>query len=92
VANLYPADAALNLPVEKHSHGVRRLAAIEAARGSFQDAHDAGPGTVGPLGRRGDGQATLEGGLCQPLVVGNEPGEHGCELLGGGEVDRVKAA
>jgi hypothetical protein len=41
VANLYPADAGLNLPVEKHSHGVRRLAAVEAARGSYQDAHDA---------------------------------------------------
>ncbi|MGI8723563.1 MAG: ISKra4 family transposase [Geodermatophilaceae bacterium] len=33
--NLHPADAVLNLPVERHSHGVRRLAAIEAARGSF---------------------------------------------------------
>ncbi len=37
-ANLHPADAALNLPVERHSHGLRRLAALEAARGSFQDA------------------------------------------------------
>jgi hypothetical protein len=36
--NLYPADAALNLPAEKHSHGLRRLAMIEAARGSFDDA------------------------------------------------------
>ncbi|HEY5843241.1 MAG TPA: ISKra4 family transposase [Mycobacterium sp.] len=35
--NLYPADAALNLPVEKHSHGLRRLAATEAARGSFEE-------------------------------------------------------
>ena len=34
-ANLHPADAALNLPVERHSHGLRRLAAIEASRGSF---------------------------------------------------------
>ena len=41
VANLYPADAELNLPVETHSHGVRRLAAIEAVRGSYEDAHDA---------------------------------------------------
>jgi len=37
-ANLYPADAALNLPVERHSHGLRRLAAIEASRGSFDEA------------------------------------------------------
>jgi hypothetical protein len=36
--NLYPADAGLNLPTEKHSHGLRRLAAIEASRGSFDDA------------------------------------------------------
>ena len=31
-ANLHPADAGLNLPVDKHSHGLRRLAAIEASR------------------------------------------------------------
>jgi hypothetical protein len=37
-ANLHPADAALNLPAEKHSHGLRRLAAIEATRGSFDAA------------------------------------------------------
>ena len=36
--NLYPADAALNLPEEKHSHGLRQLAAIEAPRGSYDDA------------------------------------------------------
>ena len=29
-ANLHPADASLNLPEEKHSHGLRRLSAIEA--------------------------------------------------------------
>jgi hypothetical protein len=37
-ADLHPADAVLNLPVEKHSHGLRKLAALEAARGSFADA------------------------------------------------------
>lgn len=36
--NLHPADATLNLPVERHSHGLRRLAAIESARGSFEQA------------------------------------------------------
>lgn len=40
-ANLYPADAVLNLPKEKHSHGLRRLAAIEASRGSFDAAKEA---------------------------------------------------
>ncbi|MCA1678008.1 MAG: ISKra4 family transposase [Actinobacteria bacterium] len=39
--NLCPADARLNLPSERHSHGLRRLAAIESARGSFQDACEA---------------------------------------------------
>lgn len=36
--NLHPLDAELNLPAERTSHGLRRLAAIEAARGSFADA------------------------------------------------------
>jgi hypothetical protein len=40
-ANLHPADAALNLPPERHSHGLRRLAAVESTRGSFDDAADA---------------------------------------------------
>ena len=33
--NVHPADERLNLPQEKHSHGLRELAALEAARGSF---------------------------------------------------------
>jgi hypothetical protein len=36
--NVYLLDAALNLPEEKHSHGLRKLAAIEAARGSHESA------------------------------------------------------
>jgi hypothetical protein len=39
--NLYPADAALNLPRRLHSHTLRRRAAIEAARGSFGAAAQA---------------------------------------------------
>ena len=39
--NLYPADAQLNLPAEKHSHGLRRLAALETPRTSFEDAQEA---------------------------------------------------
>ena len=34
---LHPVDAALNLPHERHSHGVRKLAAEEAAKGSFEE-------------------------------------------------------
>ena len=45
--NLHPADRALNLPEERHSHGVRRLAATQAARGSFDDATDAVRSTTG---------------------------------------------
>lgn len=37
-SDLHPADAVLNLPPESHSHGLRRLAALEAARGSFDAA------------------------------------------------------
>ena len=40
-ANLYPADALLNLPPEQYSHGLRRLTAIESARGSFENAVEA---------------------------------------------------
>ena len=36
--NVHLLDAALNLPEEKHSHGLRKLAAIEAARGSHEAA------------------------------------------------------
>jgi hypothetical protein len=39
--NLHPADGRLNLPEERHSHGLRRLAAIESSRGSFEDAVEA---------------------------------------------------
>jgi len=39
--NLHPADAALNLPTERHSHGLRRLAAVESTRGSYDDAAEA---------------------------------------------------
>ena len=53
LSNLHPADAVLNLPVEKHSHGLRRLTAIEAARGSFEAAVSAVRRVTGVrLGRR----------------------------------------
>ena len=39
--NLHPADAALNLPTERHSHGLRRLAAVESTRGSYDAAAEA---------------------------------------------------
>jgi hypothetical protein len=39
--NLYPADAVLNLPAGLHSHGLRRLVAVESVRGSFETAAEA---------------------------------------------------
>jgi hypothetical protein len=39
--DVHPADAALNLPEEKHSHGLRKMTAIEATRGSMEDAQAA---------------------------------------------------
>jgi hypothetical protein len=51
--NLHPADAALNLPVEKHSHGLRQLAAIESSRGSFDGTVEAIERSTGQrLGKR----------------------------------------
>jgi hypothetical protein len=37
VDGLAPMDAALNLPAERYSHGIRRFAAEEAARSSFDE-------------------------------------------------------
>src|SRR5207237_9949181 len=37
-ANVHLLDAALNLPEEKHSHGLPKLAAGESARGSIEAA------------------------------------------------------
>jgi hypothetical protein len=52
-ANLYPVDGQLNLPREQHSHGLRRLAAIEGSRGSFEEARAAIGRTTGQrLGKR----------------------------------------
>lgn len=40
-SNLHPADEALNLPVEKHSHGLRKLAATEASQSSYESTQEA---------------------------------------------------
>ena len=51
--NLHPADAALNLPAERHSHGLRRLAAVESTRGSYEEAAEAiGRGTGVAVAKR----------------------------------------
>jgi hypothetical protein len=51
--NCRPADAALSLPAGRHSHSLAKLAAIEAARGSFGAARDAVARRCGPvIGKR----------------------------------------
>ena len=45
--NVHLLDAALNLPEEKHSHGLRKLAAVEAARGSMDSARAAAARATG---------------------------------------------
>jgi hypothetical protein len=58
--NLCPADAALSLPAPRCSHPLARLAAAEAARGSFEAAHAAITGRCGPvIGKRQAGQAVV---------------------------------
>src|SRR5262249_12490867 len=55
-SNLYPADAALNLPVEMHSHGLRRAAVEQAVRGSFDTARD----QINPVPGAGMGKRQVE--------------------------------
>jgi len=50
VDSRYPADAVLNLPAGKHSHGLARPAGEQAASGSLEqspDGHRAGHRGVG---------------------------------------------
>ena len=58
--NWCPADAALSLPAGRHSRSLAKLAAIEAARGSFDDAHHAITRRCGPvIGKRQIEQAVV---------------------------------
>ena len=51
--NVHLLDAVLNLPEEKHSHGLRKLAAIESARGSIESACAAAARATGvKIGKR----------------------------------------
>ena len=51
--NRYLQDAALNLPKERHSHGLRERSAIEATRGSYAEAQVALARSTGvELGKR----------------------------------------
>ena len=39
--SIHPLDVELNLPPEKYSHGLQKVASIEAARGSYDEALEA---------------------------------------------------
>jgi hypothetical protein len=52
-SSVHPADAELALPARLHSHGLRRLAVLEAVRGSYDQAKEAIDRSCGKvLGKR----------------------------------------
>lgn len=92
--NVHLLDAALNLPEEKHSHGLRELAAAEAARGSMEAAQAAIERAAGA--GRGSSAASRGGGhrsACCPAVSlapgRRRPGLGGGELGTGHHPSRV---
>ena len=89
--NVHPLDAALNLPGEKQSHGLRKLAAIESARGSFEDAAAAmiratgaetGKRQVEELARRAAADVDA---FCADRRPGPAPDDHVLVLTGDGK-------
>ncbi|WP_433208955.1 ISKra4 family transposase [Nocardia sp. CA-107356] len=47
--NIYPADVVLSLPAGRHSHGLRRLAVLEAVRSSYDATKSAIESRCGPV-------------------------------------------
>lgn len=72
--SLSPLDASLNLPEELHSHGLRRLAAIEAARGSFDATVEAIERNTGTRLAKRQAEELVERVL-RPTGVGGAGGE-----------------
>ena len=62
--NVHPLDVTLNLPAEKHSHGLRKLAAVEAARGS----HEAAAAAIARVTGVKIGKRQAEGLACRSAV------------------------
>ena len=89
--NVHPLDAALNLPAEKQSHGLRKLAAIESARGSFDDAAAAITRATGvTIGKRQAEELALRAAAdVDAFYAGRRPGpapdEHVLVLTGDGK-------
>src|SRR6266536_279205 len=84
--NVHPLDAALNLPEEKHSHGLRKLAAVEAVRGSHEGAAAAVTRATGvKLGKRQAEELVLRAardvdGFCGNRRPGPAPDDHALVL------------
>ncbi len=89
--NVHPLDEALNLPAEKQSHGLRKLTAIESARGSFDDAAAAITRATGvSMGKRQAEQLALRAAAdVDAFYAGGRPGpapdEHVLVLTGDGK-------
>ena len=89
--NAHPLDAALNLPGESRSHGLRKLAAIESARGSFDDAAAAITRATGvKTGKRQVEQLARHAAIdvdafCASRRPGPAPDEHVLVLTGDGK-------
>ena len=90
-ANVHPLDEALNLPAEKQSHGLRKLTAIESARGSFDDAAAAITRATGvSMGKRQAEELALRAAAdVDAFYAGRRPGpapdEHVLVLTGDGK-------
>ena len=89
--NVHPLDEALNLPAEKQSHGLRKLTAIESARGSFDDAAAAITRATGvSMGKRQAEELALRAAAdVDAFYAGRRPGpapdEHVLVLTGDGK-------
>ena len=84
--NVHPLDAALNLPEEKHSHGLRKLAAVEAVRGSHEGAAAAVTRATGvKIGKRQAEELVLRAacdvdGFCGDRCPDPAPDDHALVL------------
>jgi hypothetical protein len=91
VPNVHPLDAALNLPEEKHSHGLRKLAAVEAVRGSHEGAAAAVTRATGvKIGKRQAEELVLWAardvdGFCGDCRPDPAPGDHALVLTSDGK-------
>jgi hypothetical protein len=74
--NWHPADAALSLPAGRHSYTLAKLAALEAARGSFDAAREAVARRCGPvIGKRQLEESVVRAAADVPAFYAARPPE-----------------